>query len=405
MTMDIVTDCINVLEQGRGLPGAYFNSDAAFLAEREHLFAKSWFCAALSHEVAAPGDVLPRTVLGLPLLFVRQKDGMLAAFHNSCRHRGALLTTEVRHGQNRLVCPYHAWMYGLDGTLKKTPHIGGAGQHTCAQVDTAGKNLHPVRCVQWGPFVLVNLSGDAAPFEDFIAPVVQRLGFVDWDALRCDPATIAEVDVRADWKVAVENYAESYHVPPVHPELEAVNPMADHYQILGGAAYVGQGGYAGTLRRDGLELPVFKGREDDRASYEGLYIYPNIIVTCMADMVAALIPTPVAPGQVRERIVAFFVGDAAMEDRYQPIREIMIRDWTIRVNDQDIGIIENVQQGRSSPAFDGGLFAPMQEATSLHFQKILALNFLKSLSPDHPAIKGARLPVENIHHAASRRDP
>lgn len=385
-----------VLEDAKGLPGEFFTSDDIFAAESDHLFAKNWAFAGLTDDVASKGEVYPTFVANQPIIVTRAKDGKIRAFYNVCRHRGALLATELKSKQKRIVCPYHAWSYGLDGKLLHTPHIGGFGKHSCESLPTDGLDLMDIRTAVWGPFIFVNFSGDAPEFSDFIHPIEQRLNFVELDRLRLAPESHACIDVKANWKLVIENYVESYHVPLVHPELERVNPMSDHYQILGGDSYVGQGGIAADLEIQ-LEspLPTFTDAKD-AAAYEGLYIFPGLIITCLPNSVFALIPSPIAPELTRERVVVFFVGDDALRNDLSNARKTLVKDWIVRVNNQDISIIENVQKGRSSKAFDGGRFARKQEQTSLHFQQMIAKRMLKALEPDYSP--QSALPIENIYH-------
>lgn len=392
----MIDDFKAVLENCKGLPGEFFTSEEIFAAECEHLFVKSWTFAGLTDDVASTGEVYPTLVANQPVVLTRAKDGNIRAFHNVCRHRGALLATDAKSNQKRLVCPYHAWSYGLDGTLERTPHVGGFGKHSCNSLPTDDLDLLDIRTAVWGPFIFVNLRGDAIDFADYIRPIEQRMNFIELDKLRLAPESHASIDVKANWKLVVENYVESYHVPLVHPELEGVNPMSDHYQILGGDSYVGQGGIAADLEAQ-LEspLPIFTGAKN-AAAYEGLYIFPGLIITCLPSAVAALIPCPIAPDLTRERVAVFFVGDEALRDDLSNARETLVKDWVVRVNNQDIGIIENVQRGRNSKAFDGGRFARGQEQTSLHFQQMIAERMLKALEPDYAS--QFALPVEDIFH-------
>ena len=109
-----------------------------------------------------------------------------------------------------------------------------------------------------------------------------------------------------------------------------------------------------------------------------------------------IILNPLGPDRTRERLVVFFIGDEAMHEDLSEARATAMKDWSLNVNDQDIGIIEEMQKGRSSTAFDGGRFMPKQEETTLHFQKMLAKLMLEALEPSYQP--PAELPVANIYH-------
>ncbi|HEY2017083.1 MAG TPA: aromatic ring-hydroxylating dioxygenase subunit alpha [Bryobacteraceae bacterium] len=367
-------DFAAVLEHDQGLPGRHFTDEAVFQLECRAIFEKSWFCIGLSADVPAKGDLSPVTVFGQPLLMAR--DGAtVRVFHNVCSHRGALLVGTPVHGGPRIVCPYHSWAYKLDGTLVATPHIGGAGRHNCPSIDTRGLGLRSVPVAEWAGHVFVNLSGTAPPFEQWIRPAKERFGTIPWHDLRRDPALAQFLDVAANWKIICENFVESYHLPPVHVALNAANPMEQHYQILGGHSYLGQGGTGYQPDQiAGAGLPQM-AELGDGSKYEALVIFPNLILAPLPDMTFSIVMLPDSAGRTRERLEFHFVGDTALEDRFRPLRE-QGAAFVANVNAEDVGIVETVQRGRRSPAFVGGQFAPAQEATSLQFQKMVAARIL-----------------------------
>jgi choline monooxygenase len=372
--MDFAADFAALLERDRGLPGYYFTDETFFQTERRAVFEKSWMCIGLSADVPAKGDMLAVSVFDQPLLMVR--DGaQLRVFHNVCSHRGAQLVQESTRGAPRIVCPYHTWTYRLDGELVSTPHIGGAGQHTCDRIDRKPLALRSIRSAEWAGHVFVNLSGTGPEFSDWIRPAAERFGAVEWTELRHDAALSAKFDVPANWKVICENFVESYHLPAVHRKLNAVNPMEKHYQILGGHSYLGQGGlaYEGDLVAGG-ELPLFRGMTN-YSTYETLNVFPNLIIAPLADMTFSIILLPQSAERTRERVEFFFVGDEALQERFAVARNAGA-EFISSVNAEDIKIVEAVQRGRHSPAFIGGQFVQAQEATSLQFQKILAAQIL-----------------------------
>ena len=374
-------DFAALIEREQGLPGRHFTAEAVFQLECRAIFEKSWFCIGLSADVPAKGDLSPVTVFGQPLLMVR--DGTtVRVFHNVCSHRGALLVKTPMHGGPRIVCPYHSWAYKLDGALVATPHVGGAGRHTCPSIDSRGLGLRSVPVAEWAGHVFVNLSGTAPPFEQWIRPVEERFGDIRWNDLRRDPALALSLEVAANWKIICENFVESYHLPPIHAALNAANPMEQHYQILGGHSYVGQGGTGYQPDQvAGAGLPRMVGLAD-ASKYEALVIFPNLILAPLPDMTFSIVMLPDSAERTRERLEFQFVGDAALEERFRPLREKGAL-FVTTVNAEDVEIVEAVQRGRRSPAFVGGQFAPAQEATSLQFQKMVAARVL-ALDPGRP---------------------
>ena len=120
---------------GRGLPNRYYDNRPDFVVERQKIFEPMWACVGFASDVPEPGDVCPFEFMELPLLLVRDNGGELRVFHNVCRHRGHVLVTERGQTGHSLRCPYHSWTYALDGTLLRTPHIGGSGVHHTSGFD------------------------------------------------------------------------------------------------------------------------------------------------------------------------------------------------------------------------------------------------------------------------------
>jgi len=383
------------IKSGSGLPGEVYTDEGIFAWERLRLFHRSWFCIGLEHDVAEPGDVQPVTYAGVPLLLVRDYEGALRVFHNTCPHRGSELVEKPRNCRRKLVCPYHGWAFSLSGELARTPHAGGAGRHAFDGVDPQIIGLSRVRHACWCGLVFVNLSGQATSFEEYIQPVLQRLGDIEAEEPRYDTELATEMTLQANWKLVVENFVESYHVPSVHPELEKINPMKNHYQILGGFSYVGQGGeaYAAEARSELAGLPLRK--QIDVNCYEALYIFPNLIIGPLANFMFVIIVDPLAANETRERLEYAFYTDEALTDGLIEQRKANA-EFLRLVNRQDIVICEKVQRGRRSPAFSGGLFALPQETTSLLFLNLISA---RKLEDDQClAAELVNMNTRDIHH-------
>ena len=207
------------------LPGSYYTDPDVFAREQSRVFEAMWCCAVRSAELAEPGSFRRVQVGRESVLVVRGRDGELRAFLNVCRHRGALLCTE-ESGQTKrtLRCPYHAWSYGLDGTLVGAPNL-----RNMPDVDRVANGLVPVQLREWLGYAWLCLADDPPSFKDEVkGAVTERLG---------DPAAIEgygverltlgrriRYDVRANWKLIVENFMECYHCATIHPELTHVLP-------------------------------------------------------------------------------------------------------------------------------------------------------------------------------------
>lgn len=385
------------LSRGSGLPGEAFTSEELFRHEAQRLFYRSWCCIGLTEDVSRPGQARPGELLGQPLLILRNANGV-EVFHNLCSHRGALLVTEVVQLKRYIVCPYHSWTYSLDGKLARTPHAGGAGVHDDCGVDRNGSGLRRVRSATWHGLLFVNLSGDAAPFDQFIAPIEQRIGVPVASALRLDPTHSQSAVLNANWKLVIENFVESYHVPSVHRNLEAVNPMALHYQILGGRSYVGQGGNGEKWQQAGGEHDLPARPHGKVSQYEVFWVYPNLILGPIGYLCFVIMLFPKSAAVTHERLEFFFYGEEALAQRYAAERKRQV-DFLVHINNEDIGICARTQAGRSSMGFSGGIFCSRQEHSSLRVQQIVAAEMLAGMD----AAGSREFSFENIHHPEPAR--
>ena len=210
----------------RGLPAAAYTTEAFWQLECESVFTQNWVCAGFAHELGKPGDAVPVTVAGKPVLLLRNQEDEIAAFHNVCRHRCLKLIDQPTNVGKRIRCPYHAWAYDLDGSLLATPNFGGIKQHRLDGFDPADHGLHPVRVAIWHDWIFVNLSGDAPPFEDYAAPLINRLDGIDFGKVQ-PVATLDFGEVETNWKFLMENFIEPYHVPIVHHGSTAQRSLHD----------------------------------------------------------------------------------------------------------------------------------------------------------------------------------
>jgi len=162
------------------------------------------------------------SVAGYPLIVVRGEDGVLRGFHNVCRHRAGPLADD---GEGKcagaLVCRYHGWKYALDGRLANARDFGPA-----EGFDPREYALYPVRCESWRGFVFVNMDRDAPPLSGATGVLDERLR--DWPIETYQFTRRSTHEIRCNWKTYVENYLEGYHVPNVHPALDAAIDAAQY---------------------------------------------------------------------------------------------------------------------------------------------------------------------------------
>ena len=358
----------------RGLPNRYYDNRDDFLVERAKIFSPMWVCIGFANAVPGPGDVFPLEFMELPLLLVRDHDHRVRVFHNVCRHRGHLLVAEPCQLGHSLRCPYHSWTYALDGSLIRSPNIGGAGVHQVEGFDLSGLGLVQVHCALWHDLVFINLDGSAGPFDEFIEPLEKRWsklwGKTGADHLRVpgDYGSIA-FDLETNWKLAVENYLEAYHLPTVHAELNRVSPLQDH-EIHVSEQFAGQVSHCyqlGAGTQDHLPIfPDWPSKLLQEADYPALF--PNTLLGLQADHLFVVVVIPLGYGRTREEIRLYCVGDESLTERYQAMRQDQHAFWT-RVFQEDFSAVMGMQKGRASPGFDGGVLSPLMDRATVAFHE------------------------------------
>lgn len=259
------------------LPAARYADPSFFALEREHVFGRSWLFVAHLDQVPHPGDVL-RLDLDLgPIILVRQHDSSVRAFANTCQHRGAALVVDrSAHVGRRLTCPYHGWVYRLDGTLAGVPDADDF-----AELDHECLALRDVRCETWGPLVFVNLDADAPPLLDWLRPVSDDLAELgDLDG-RLHLVGTEQREVPANWKLPVDANIETYHVNVAHRRTAAM--IIDQSRT---GIWLLRNGHSRMLinLRDGVELttplqPVFTtlGELPDSGTFS-YHVFPNLSI-------------------------------------------------------------------------------------------------------------------------------
>lgn len=354
-----------------GLPReAYL--DAAFLAaENTKLFGKHWICAGLTEDAPSPGSVALATVAGLSLMLLRDKAGALRVFHNFCRHRGMRLIEKTHANLSALVCPYHSWSYGLDGRLLKTPHAAGIDQHDRAALPRLLPGLKPVRHAEWGPLIFVDLSGEAPPFETYMAPLLARWAAYDLSLLRRGESL--RYEIACNWKLAIENFIDIYHVPYVHPGLDGYCAMKDHYLVADNNVFIGQGldAYAPEDEAAG-SLPSFPGLGPGAISrMEAFGVFPNLCMTLFHDNLRIILVQPDGPTRCVERVEVFLVGEAALDPALAAARRALVNRFR-EFNAEDVAVVEKLQHSFATTAWDGGHFTPVLDGPVHRFQRLVA---------------------------------
>ncbi|MEY9945229.1 SRPBCC family protein [Kitasatospora sp. GAS1066B] len=346
----------------RTLPGSSYTDPQIFALEQEKIFEQLWFCAVRASDLDKPGSFRTAQVGRESVLITRSRDDSVRAFLNICRHRGARLCTEEQGEVKRnFQCPYHAWTYGPDGKLVAAPNLAGM-----PDVDRTTYGLVPVHVREWLGYVWVCLADEPPSFEeDVIGAATQRLG--DPEAIeryRTEELAVGRrirYEVRANWKLIVENFMECYHCATIHPELTDVLPefaggYAAQYYVGHGAEFAddAQGftvdGSAGADR-----IPTVSEDQDRR--YYAITVKPQVFVNLVPDHVIVHRMFPLAADHTVVECDWLFLKDVVEAGR-DVSRSVELFH---RVNVQDFEACERCQPAMDSRAYrSGGVLVPSE---------------------------------------------
>ena len=361
-----------------GLPNELYTSYEAFVRDRESIMAPSWASIGFIEDLPERNFVFPVDFMGIPLLITRDDNDDIRVFHNVCSHRGMHLADKPCRTNGLVRCPYHSWTYQLDGKLRGTPHVGGFGVHEHEEFDKAASNLRSIRSTTWLGCIFINLSGAAVDFKTYIEPLTRQfdeLCSID-ERERFTAGSDncrTQLTVKSNWKLAVENYLESYHLPTVHPELNRISPLQEHFSLEYFDQGAGQGSMNYTrLSLDDQKLPTLNGWPQDLET-KALYptLYPNTLIGLHADHLFIMMLQPTADNETVEHVRISYVGSEGLDRKFAKHHQQMLHNWS-EVFGEDIFAVERMQKGRSSPGYAGGKFAPEMDEPTVHFHRWVA---------------------------------
>lgn len=340
------------------LPAAAYTSDDVLAWERRHLFAGAWTCLGRKDELAE-GTHKAVTVGDVAVLLTFENDEV-RAFANVCRHRGHELLPQEGVGNRRaVVCPYHGWAYQLDGTLRTAPGMNELPKD---------HGLVELGASEWNGWVFVNAYGNPPTFEHYLGGMAELVDPYQPGELRLKARH--EYEIKANWKVIVENYHECYHCPLIHPELCKVSPptSGDNWNLPG--AWVGGSmdlrDQAETMSLDGRSNGKFLDGVDPR-TVRYLSLFPNLLVSAHPDYVMTHRLVPKTTNRTYVECSWYMPADVA-----DPTYAVEFWDVT---NREDWAACESVQRGLESPHFRPGPLAPNEDAV-YQWVALLASSYL-----------------------------
>jgi len=379
--LDVVN---NSIEKAHGLPNECYTSKDYTLIERKKLFEDKWIVAGVASSIPEIGDVKPIDILGMPILILRNKQNEIKVFHNVCSHRGVKLVSKSGKINSLIRCPYHSWSYSLDGELMATPHIGGMNKHSADGFDKSKSNLKEIRSYIWLDLIMININQNEMSFEEYIKPLSDR-----WEKFwpikdrelihHSNDFGYFKLNAKCNWKFAIENYCESYHLPWVHPGLNSYSKIEDHYHIQGlPNRFAGQGTVVYNPQFKGKEkLPSFPNWPKDKENIaEYVALFPNVMLGIHKDHYYAYWIEPISHEFTLEHMELYYVGEqAAQANKFKSLRKQNHKQWE-DIQKEDVDIIQGMQTGRNSPSYNGGNFSPVMDNPTHHFHKWVAQNLI-----------------------------
>ncbi len=340
--IDKLRDNVGVpFEQARAMPPEVYTSDDFLKHELSDIFSQDWFCVGRSSAVENPGDYVTQELAGQPIAVIRDRDGTLRAMSNVCLHRMSTLL-EGRGNKRSIVCPYHAWTYNLDGSLRGAPAMT-LNEGFCKD----SYKLPQVRCEEWLGWVFVSLNMDAAP-------VVQQLAQVEDLVSGYDMTNYTETFFEThlwdtNWKVLAENFMESYHLPVCHAgTIGGLSKLDEMICPPGLPAF----NYHTILKEDSLRIAMAH-KSNTRLTGEMrrttflLAIYPSLLITLTPGYFWYLTLHPEGVGKVRIGFGGGMSNDYANDDDAQD-NFMKLKELLDEVNVEDKGCTEKVYKGLCS---------------------------------------------------------
>jgi choline monooxygenase len=333
------------LSNATTLPAAWYGADPhIWESERRAIFGREWLMVGRTEELPEPGSYLTDIIAGWPIFVIRDRDGILRAFHNVCRHRAGPILWDGQGHCDVLRCRYHGWVYDTKGSLRRTPEFGDA-----AGFDKQDFGLFPIQAGIWRGHIFVNLDAAASPLNQAMAPL--SVETVDFPIETYRFHSHAEHEIACNWKTYVDNYSEGYHIKAMHPGLDQ-EIESNQYQVIIKDRHA-----------------VHRAPQRDGANYSGLWLwrFPNLALNIYPKGMNIERIVPMGPHRTK-LIYNFYFQDTS--DRGQKAITSALAA-ALQVTQEDARICEAVQRNLDAGLYDTGRLSPRHEGGVWHFQKLV----------------------------------
>ncbi|MFT2091993.1 aromatic ring-hydroxylating oxygenase subunit alpha [Paraglaciecola sp. 2405UD69-4] len=353
-----------------GLPAIAFKDKDIYEQECDKIFAQGWASIGCGQQISKPGDILPIRIAGQSLIAIRNKQGEIGVFHNICRHKAAPLVDEPCNKRS-LVCPYHKWSFKIDGDLLSAPRYFGNDNKVMTAENKADKGLIKVRFAVWWDIIFVNIDGKAEPFEDFIKPLDERLAIYPKDDIRMVSTTDYSGEV--NWKLAVDNFLDGYHVPFVHSQACSVESVLGQEDLFLSENIVGlhlPHGASAKPAKTAKQLPHFNGLpEEKQGTQQWFGIFPNTLFFVDPCWVQTIVVKPMGETHTEESLSVYVVNDEAASEEYAA-ETSRLHEVLNEVNQQDIELLDKLQITRSNNIANQGHLNDAWDQVNMTFHQM-----------------------------------
>ncbi|CAM2161983.1 SRPBCC family protein [Burkholderia orbicola] len=361
---DLKTNCERDFGDARAMPPGVYTSPEFLEREQQTLFRDEWLCMGRASALPNPGDYLTAEIAGQPIIVIRRDDGTLRAMSNVCLHRMSTLL-EGRGNVRRIVCPYHAWNYSLDGDLRGAPMMDRQDGF-CKD----SYKLPQVRCEIWQGWVYVTLNEEASPVAGQLKELDELI--VNYDMASYVETFHEEHVWNTNWKILAENFMESYHLPMLHRATVGPHSRLDEMECPPGLPAFN---YHWITKE--ASLPIGNAHPDNtrlqgqwRKTTALLAIYPTHLVTLTPGYFWYLVLQPLGVDRVHIRfgggLSPEFIDDPKAAEYMATLKKLLDE-----VNLEDRRGVEAVFRGVHAPLAKPGHLSHL-ERPNYDFARYLA---------------------------------
>lgn len=356
-------------DHAKAMPTSVYTSEEFYQQEIEHIFKKDWFCAGRAETLPNIGDYLTLELAGQPIMVIRDKDNQIRAQSNVCLHRMSTLL-EGTGNTKAIVCPYHAWTYSLDGSMRGAPAMG-RNKAFCKDK----MKLPQIRCEIWLGWIMISLNPNANPVASELGEAASMIEDFDMASYQ---QTFSEIHIwDTNWKVLAENFMESYHLPVCHSgtigwsvDLEKMDcptspPSFNYHTILKDPEFK-----LSVAHPDNTRLV-----DERRITTYLISIYPSLMITLTPGYFWYLSLHPLGPDKVH----IVYGGGMSPDFANDPEGEAMLATTKALLDDvnmEDKGCTEKVYKGLSSGLAVPGPLSHL-ERPNFDFAKYIASRVCK----------------------------